>query len=340
MVKFQQIILSLLLIFLLGSMEAYAQPLRIVMVETMPVLVVTDHEKFFLDGLTQLGYRIGETLIVDKIEAQGEADRAVRELQKYLSLHRPDVVVSFATLASQAANQVLAGTDIPLVFCVVSAPVKAGLIETVGKPTKTNVTGLLFSLMRQSKMDLAKTLLTQPFPDRPVRVGIVHSSYSAAVNDVKKINTIAQQDGKIAFKTYELKYRAMPDGLDEMIADARKGVTALSSEIDYWWIVPGPLGETAEFSNLLLESDIPVGLCHTKDCTQNGGLFFVNPSYKESGYQVAGIVNAILKGTAPGTITPTPPDSFDFGINLKTALDLHIVAPSNYMELAGKNIWR
>jgi len=310
------------------------------MVETMPVPVVIDHEKFFLDGLAKLGYQIGETLIVDKIEARGDAGRAKNELEIYLSLHRPDIVVSFATLASQAANKTLAGTGIPLVFCVVASPVKAGLIEEVGKPTKTNITGLVFSLMRQSKMDLARELLTQPFPDRPVRVGVVHSSYPAAVEDVKKMSVAASRDGGIEFKTYQLEYRAMPDGLDEMLVDVQKGVAVLSPEIDYWWIVPGPLGETMEFSSLLLESDVPVGLCHTQDCTKGGGLFFVNPNYEESGHQVAGIVDSILKGVAPGSIPPVPPDSFDFGINLKTAIELHIVVPSDFMELAGKNIWR
>jgi len=335
--RFSKLYLCLAAILLLLASNVYAQSLRVVMVETMPVPVVTDHENFFLSGLEKLGYHAGKNLVVDKIEAQGSEALAKEKLRKYLAGHEVDVVVSFATLASRAAKEVLEGTDIPLVFCVVSDPVGAGLIEEVGLPTKTNVTGLVFSLMRKSKMELAKELLTQPFPDRPVRVGVVLSSYPAAVNDLKAMRGLG---GQIEFESFSLEYRAMPDGLDAMLADARKGVTTLSPEIDYWWIVPGPLGETMEFSDLLLQSGVPVGLCHTKECTRNGGLFFVTPNYEDSGFQVAGMVDSIFKGTAPGDIPPVPPDSFELGINLKTAIELQIVIPSEIMELAGKNVWR
>lgn len=72
----------------------------------------------------------------------------------------------------------------------------------------------------------------------------------------------------------------------------------------------------------------------------NGGLFMVNPSYKKSGFQVARMVDSILKGAKPGTIPPVPPDDFDFAVNLKTAITLGIVIPSDYLELAGPNVWR
>lgn len=333
-------ILCLVVAVLAIGHNSYAQPLRLLMVETMPVSVVTEHEKYLVVGLEKLGYRVGENLVIDKIEAHGDRERAEVELEVYLASHRPDLVVSFATLASQAAKKALSGTNIPLVFCVVSDPVGAGLIEEVGKPTRTNITGLVFSLMRQSKVDLANELLTQPFPARAVRVGVVLSSYPAAVYELEKLKAITSSSGKLEFKSFKLEYKAMPDGLEGMLHDARKGVAALSSDIDYWWIVPGPLGETMEFTNLLMESQVPVGLCHTKECTKAGGLFFINPDYKDSARQVASIVDSIFKGTAPGSIPPVPPDSFNFGLNLKTSIDLGIVIPSNLLELAGDNVWR
>lgn len=330
----------LVVVVLAFGVETYAQPFRILMVETMPVQVVLDHEKYFLNGMQELGYRTGENIVVDKIEAQGDAEHAKKELNGYLSHKKPDIVVSFATLASQAAKEALAGTNIPLVFCVVSDPVGAGLIGAVGKPTKSNITGLVFSLMRQSKVDLAQELLTQPFPDRTVRAGVVFSSYPAAVYELERMNAIMKLGGKIELKAFQLEYRAMPDGLEAMLADAVKGIAELSPNIDYWWVVPGPLGESIEFSTMLLESKVPVGLCHTQACTEAGGLFFVNPNYEKSGHQVASIVDSILKGNFPGSIPPVPPDSFDFGVNLKTAIELGIVVPSELLELAGDNTWR
>lgn len=340
---FKSIRLTLLLVIALiltAISSAQAQPLRILMVETMPVPVVLQHEDYFLEGMKKLGYKPGDNIILDSIKAEGDKIRAKTELENYIKKHRPDIVVSFATLASQAANEILAGTNIPLVFCVVAGPVKAGLIKEVGQPTNTNVTGLIYTLLRQSKMDLAKALLTQQHPDRPTRIGIILSSYPSSVDDANKMKNLAENNGQLEFFLHQLDYRPMPDGLDDMLADAKKGIDQLSAQIDYWWIVPGPLGETKEFTELLLESGVPVGLCHTPDCIKKGGLFYVNPSYKESGYQVASIVDSILKGTPPGTIPPVPPDNFDFGINLSTAIELGIVVPSEYLELAGDNVWR
>lgn len=214
-------------------MTAHAQPLRVVMLETMPVPVILEHEKYFLEGMKSLGYKSGETLIIDKLEAQGDAAKAKALLTDYLAKHRPDLVVSFATLASQAANEVLSGTNIPLVFCVVAGPVKAGLIQEVGHPTGTNVTGLVFTLLRQSKIDLAKTLLTQPYPNRPTKIGIINSSYPSATDDVEKLKTLAAKDKGISFVSYEVKYRPMPEGLKDMLTDVRRGMKKLSPHIDY-----------------------------------------------------------------------------------------------------------
>lgn len=338
--RFRTAIIWMIVAILLSVSAVHAQTKRILMVETMSVPVVTDHEKYFLKGLEKLGYHLGENVVVDEIKAQGDIDRARAELRRYLSQTRPDIVVSFATLASQATMDALAGTDIPHVFGVVSDPVGAGLIEEVGKPTGTNVTGLVYTLMRQSKIDMATDLFTQPFPERPVRVGIILASYPSAMSELEKLQALAKQDGRIEFKSYLVDYKPMPDGLEDMLADVRAGIARLSSDIDYWWIVPGPLGESWEFSELLLKSAIPVGLCHTSECTRNGGLFFVNPSYKEGGEQIAGIVDSILKGVSAGSIPPVPPDSFELGLNLNTAIEQNIVIPSELLELAGKNVWR
>ncbi|MCJ2163503.1 ABC transporter substrate-binding protein [Pseudodesulfovibrio sp. S3-i] len=319
---------------------SFAEPVRILMVETMPVPAVLEHERAFVEGLEHLGYGVGKDVAIDTIKGQGDSERIKTGLAEYLSRHKPDIVVSFATLASVAAHEALDGTDIPLVFCVVSDPVGAGLIKEVGKPTGTNVTGLVFSLMHRAKMDLAKSLLTQPFPGRPVRVGVVHSDYPAAVAEVNAMSAIADEDGRIRFESHKVKFRPIPEGLESMLAEASEGIAALSSEVDYWWIVPGPLGETAEFSRLLLDTTVPVGLCHTENCCKGGGLLFIGPENGKGGRQVASMVDRILTGTAPGNIPPVPPDSFDMGINLTTAIELNIVIPSQYLELAGEHVWR
>jgi ABC-type uncharacterized transport system substrate-binding protein len=189
-------------------------------------------------------------------------------------------------------------------------------------------------------MDLAKVLLTQPFPERPVHVGVIYSTYPASVSDVDKMQAVADQEGRIVFERYQLEYLPLSDGLESMLTEVRKGIAALSSKVDYWWIVPGPLGESTGYYRLLLDSAVPVGLCYTADCCRDGGLFFVGPDNTKSGRQVASMVDLIIKGTPSGDIPPVVPDSFNLGVNLKTAIHLGIVVPSQYLQLAGENIWR
>jgi len=330
----------LIALFLVAGTAAWAGPPRIVVVETMPVPVVTEHSHWFLKGLEKLGYRDGETVVIERIEAMGDKDRAVQRIKEALKRGRPDMVATFATLASQAANEVLGGTDIPIVFSVVADPVGAGLIKTVGKTTETNITGLVYSLYRDTKLDFAGKLLTQPYPDRPVRIGVIHSSYPSSRGDIKTLRTKTQERNDLEFVPYEIEYREIPAGLDDMLAEVETIASSHAQEVDYWWILVGPLGEVSPFDDLLRSTGTPIGYCNTLSCVEKGGLFSVTPDSKEGGIQMARIADSIFKGKAPGSIPVLPPDRFRLGVNLKTAIDLGIVVPSEIMQLAGENIWR
>ncbi len=92
--------------------------------------------------------------------------------------------------------------------------------------------------MRQPGINIAKELLAQPSPSSAFRAGVTLSFYPAAISELEKMNAIPGPDGSIEFMTCELTYGHMPDGLCTMFDEAKKGVTAMSPWIDYWWIVP------------------------------------------------------------------------------------------------------
>ena len=88
---------------------------RIIMIETMPVPVVLEHSRWFVKGMKDLGYENGKNVEIVILKAEGDRNRAITLLNKALSQGKPDLVVTFATLASQAAFKVLKGTD-PFLF--------------------------------------------------------------------------------------------------------------------------------------------------------------------------------------------------------------------------------
>ena len=51
------------------------------------------------------------------------------------------------------------------------------------------------------------------------------------------------------------------------------------------------------------------------------------------------LADAILRGKDPGTIPAAPPDAFELGINLDTALLNNMVVPPDLLELAGEQIY-
>ena len=74
---------------------------RIIVIETMPVPVVTEHLRWFMTGMKDLGYIDGVNADIVVLKAQGDRQRAVTLLKKELEARKPDLVVTFATLASR-----------------------------------------------------------------------------------------------------------------------------------------------------------------------------------------------------------------------------------------------
>jgi len=329
------------MILLIGNRPCPAEPLqKIVLLESMPVPAVLEHSRWFLSELKALGYEVGTHLNLVRIQADGSRKKAVRLLKQALSNGRPDLVVTNATLASQTAASVLKGTGIPILFLTVSDPVGAGLIEAVGKPTGTAVTGKVYTLPRNTKIDLVMRLARQVIPDRTVRFGFIHSSYPSSMGDFKALDEEARKRGDCRFIPFQVGYRAVPDGLEAMLDEVRNGIGELEDQVDFWFEPSGPLGELPRFTRVLLKaSDHPVIFGTKLKSVRLGALMHLTPSMEPSGREAAALAVAILKGRPPGEIPPTPPSAFELGLNLTTALKLGIVIPPDILALAGENIF-
>ena len=314
---------------------------RIIVIETMPVPVVTEHLRWFMTGMKDLGYIDGVNADIVVLKAQGDRQRAVTLLKKELEARKPDLVVTFATLASQAAYEVLLGTSIPILFFVVSDPVGAGLIQEIGEPSGTNISGRVFTIFRDIKIDMTMRLVGQIIQDRPVRMGIVHSDYPSSMGDVKALKHLAESRTDIKFHSYKLNYRKMPAGLDAMLSNVVKGIQALESDVDYWWQLSGPLGEVERYTEIILKhSDKPIVYGNTLKSVRMGALLTVNPDFEAGGREAAMMAHSVLEGTNPAGIPVTAPTGFDLGVNLSTALKLGIAVPSDMIALAENHVYR
>lgn len=342
MVKlFVPLLMSLLLLPGYPAGSAVVATKRIIIIETISVPVVLEHSRWFIKEMAHLGYVAGDNAVIEIIKGEGDKQRAITLLRQATARGRPDVVVTFATLASQAAHQELAGTRIPQVFAVVVDPVGAGLVKKVGVPSGTRVTGLVHSISRKIKVDMAMRLLAGRAAGRPVRFGIVHSSYPSARSDVRFYQAIAKSRGDVEFIAHEFAYQKGQEGLKAMLADYRKGVDLLRGKVDYWWQVSGPLGEVSQSTALLLKAaSVPLIYGNTLQSVKAGALFTINPDFRQGGRETARMVHAVLQGSDPGSIPVLAPRNFNLGINLSTALRLKITIPSDIMTMAGQKVFR
>lgn len=336
-------VLGLLFIclFLIPQYSFSAGLKRVVLLETMPVPVVLKHSEWFILQLKELGYEDGKNLDLQVLKAEGDRGRAEKLLRESLVQKRPDIVVTNATLATQAALKVLKGTDIPILFMTVSDPVGAGIIDEIGKPTGKNITGKVHMIKRETRIKMAIGMVKGKFPERSVRIGFIHSSYPSAMGDIRELIKASQFDQRIIFLPYQLEYKRMPEGLAPMLENVRKGVEELHSKIDFWWEPSGPLGEVERYTETLMKHSDKSVLMGTKlAAVKMGALLHLTPSVEGSGREAAKIADAILKGADPGKIPVGPPASFDIGINIKTALNLGIVVPPDILKLAGDNVFK
>jgi len=116
---------------------------HIVLIETMPVPAVRGHLEACLAELDEMGLSVERTRR-DIIYAEGDRVKAERELQVILRSGTPDVVVTFATLATQAAVSVLGDIGVPIVFSVVSDPVGSGIVDSLEQRPDFPITGRVF----------------------------------------------------------------------------------------------------------------------------------------------------------------------------------------------------
>jgi putative ABC transport system substrate-binding protein len=247
--------------------------------------------------------------------------------------------VSNATLASKATAEIYSKSKIPIVFVTVSDPVGAGLIEKVRQPTGTNITGIVYSIDREIKLDLIMKVIKSKNFKRPIKVGYISTDYPSSIGELRELEIVANKRGDIEFISRLIPYRDDSD-FELMLSEAAEQVRDLEDKIDYLWEPRGPLGESVAYTEMLLkESSHMIMYGNRLDSAKLGALIYFGPDPDVVGKEMALIIKAILNGTSPGEIPPVPPEHFTLGINITSAINENLVITTNILELADENVF-
>jgi putative ABC transport system substrate-binding protein len=333
-------LITTLLLLCWFSCTAYAAPDKVILLETMPVPVVTNHTQAIFAAFEKLGYQDGGNIDVEVLQAQGSKELAIKLLKDSIASQSPKLVITVATLASQAAVEVLAGTNVPLIFCSVTDPVGSEIVEKLDAPNTRQITGVVFTQLHETKVEMVMRLLRSNQKDSAIKIGIVQSDYPAAVGDLREMKNIFNLSDEVELTVKQIPYEGVPKGIPSMLKNYRAAVDSIKGQVDFFWETSDSIAEVESFTNILIDSGVPLLHGHTIRSVQQGALITIRYDAQSAGELVVEMVDKVFKGQDAGSIPITVPKNFNLYINMKTADKLELVVPSHLLMIAGENVYR
>lgn len=272
-----------------------------------------------LVGLEEAGFVEGENLVFEVQNAQGEVTNAHNIAEKFVA-DQVDLIIGHTTPNAQAVVQVAEGTDIPIVFFGISAPVDAGLVESVDEPSGSNVTGEWGPTPVE---DLFK-LYAEIMPDMKSVGAIYNPSETNSVFEVGKSKAIADEQG------YEWHEATVTSS-----ADVKTAAESLVGKVDAI-VIPQDntvVSALAAVVQVGEDNQIPVFTMSPSE-VEAGAVASLASDPINDGKITGALVARILKGEDPGTITPIKPTEFNVYVNLAAAEKMGITIPQAVIDRA------
>jgi len=275
----------------------------------------------FRKGLQELGYVLGESIVIVERYTLGNPDLASALAAELVALNL-DVIV---TAGNQNALPVkMATKTIPIVAVILDDPVAIGLVASLARPGG-NVTGFTHSYAGTELGAKRLELLKQAVPTA-VRVAVLGVSNSFGSGTLW-----SEIQGGAPVLGIQLVRVVTSGGADlERAFDA-----ALTAHADA--LIGAPNGilfsNSAKIAELALRKRLPA-LFPEREYADAGGLLAYGPSFSDMWRRAAGYVDRILRGARPADLPIEQPARIDFVINLRTAAALGLTIPPSVLAQA------
>jgi putative tryptophan/tyrosine transport system substrate-binding protein len=268
----------------------------------------------FRQGLRELGYVEGRTIVIEWRSAEGQLDR-LPSLAAELVRLKVDVIVTggpSATRPTKAAT----GT-IPIVITNDSDPVANGFVASLARPGG-NITGL--STVSPEMYGKQLELLKEIIPGLS-RVAVLGTS-----SDPGNAQALRETERAAQALRVQLQYLDVlgPKDLETAFRAARTG------RADAVLTLPSPVlaSHRTQVVDLTGRSRIPAMHFSTSPgFVADGGLMSYGASTTDLDRRAATYVDKILKGAKPADLPVEQPTKFEFSINLKTAKAIGLTIP-------------
>jgi ABC-type uncharacterized transport system substrate-binding protein len=254
--------------------------------------------------------------------AEGHNER-LRGLAEELVKQRVDLIFASTTNAAAAARD--ATWSIPIVFLGVSDPVRAGFVETLGKPGR-NMTGMsnVSGDLNAKRLELLKQMV--PVLTRVAALINPTNPYNS-LGDIERVQRPAKQLGLLAIPIYASSPEEMEPAFREMKQQGTEAVLVTADA--YFWTQRQLIG------GLALTFRVPSMLAFA-DHVDAGGLMSYGEDIREGVRRAVGYVAKIFKGAVPADLPVEQPTKVDLIINRRTAETLGLSIPKTLLLQAEK----
>ncbi len=276
----------------------------------------------FLRGLSELGYKPGETVTIECRSADKRYNglaTAAADLAKI----PVDVIVSDNQPAGHAAREATA--TIPIVTIISGDPVAAGLARSLAKPGG-NLTGVSYyaTELTAKRLELLKEMIPSV-----TSVGVLANpnlSYLPFEEDTKRA---AKRLGINSNMHHVSQAEDLEGAFSKMTTERVQAV----------FVLPDMMlaNEAKRIGTLALEHRLP-SMGWGSWFTKGGLLMAYATDYGRLAHRLAFYVDRILKGAKPADLPIEQPTTYALSINLKTAEALDVEVPQSLLLLADEVI--
>src|SRR6266508_3527563 len=277
----------------------------------------------FRDGLRELGYVEGKSIVIEWRYAEGNPDR-LPALAAELVCFKVDVIVTAGPASTRPAKE--ATSAIPIVMGFDNDPVGSGVVASLARPGG-NVTGLstLAPEISGKQLELLKEIVPRLSP-----VAVLGTSTEPG--NAQALREVEVAAGAFGVQLQHLDVRDSKD-IETAFRAASKG------RADAILMLNSPVlnPHRTQVVNLAVKSRLPV-IYGQPEFVEAGGLMNYSASFTDLFRRAATYVDKILKGAKPAELPVEQPTKFDLMVNLKAAKQIGLTIPPNVLVRADKVI--
>jgi putative ABC transport system substrate-binding protein len=292
---------------------------RIGFLATVSPSTISDRLEAFRQGLRDLGYVEGKTIVIEFRWAEGRVDR-LPDLATELVRLKVEVIVTSGPTPTRSTKE--ATVTIPIVMTQVGDPVGNGFVASLARPGG-NITGLStlapelsgkqLKLLKEiiPKLSRVAVLGTSTNPDNAQSLKETELAAGAFGVKLQFLNVLGPKDIETAF-------RAARNGR----ADA---ILALSSRV--------LVSQRTQVVDLAVKSQLSA-IYRNREDVEAGGLMSYGVSLTDLSRRAATYVDKILKGAKPADLPVEQPTKLELVINLKAAKQIGLTIPPHVLAKA------